>query len=234
MREFNDIQTERFVIQGRKREGFFLDAAQLILQEAQALADSDKPSQVKVFSKKDGVEYVKWKDVADSVEEDSFVMQVFPTSALPSTPAFRLQTVQELVQGGLIPPEYASELLDFPDLDAYQSLTNAPLNNILRTLSNIIDKGEYEQPEPFENLALAQKLAQQFYNKAKIDEVPEGRMSLLRRYMSDVLTQIQKASAPPPPPPGQPPAGGPPGAPPQAGPAGAPLPTQTLAPGLTT
>lgn len=224
LREFNDIQTERFVIQGRKREQFFVDAAELVLEEARALASSDKMTTVKVFSKNEGVQYINFKDV--DVEKDDYVMQVFPSSALPSSPAFRLQTVQEMIQGGLIPPEQAAELLDFPDLQSYQSLANADLNNILRILSNIIDKGKYEQPEPFTNLALGKKLGLQFYNKAQIDEVPESRLSLIRLFLQDVDTWTQQAQAPQ----GQPAAQEQAqiGAMPTA-----PLPTQTLAPGLT-
>lgn len=214
LREFNDIQTERFVLQGRKREEMFITLAENAIQEARYLSKKSRSFEVKTHSKLGGVEIIKWSDI--DISKDDYVMQIFPTSALPSSPAFRVQTIQELIQGGLISPEYATDLLDFPDLEAYSSLANADLNNIKRVLNNIIEKSEYEQPEPFENLQLAQKLGQQHYNKGKIDGLPEDRLALIRRYLSDIDTWMAKAQQ----------------AQQAQQQAQAPLPTQTLAPGL--
>lgn len=223
LRDFNDIQTERFVIQARKREQCYIDCAELTLLEARYLAEMGKDVEVRSFAKNTGMERINWEDI--DAQPDSFVMQVFPSSALPSTPAFRLQTVQELIQGGLIEPEYALDLLDFPDLESFRSLKQGPFDNIMRVISNIVNKGKYQPPEPFTKLEIARPLAQNAYEKAQNDRVPEGRLALLRRYMEDLDALAQQALPPPPPPAA---VAGPAGGPPPAG----PLPTDVVAPGL--
>ena len=87
-------------------------------------------------------------------------------------------------------------------------------------------------PEPYQDLVYSLHRCQQYYNKARIERVPEGNRELLRQYMTECkrLLEMQMAPAPaanvpagaatsPPMPPG-PPAGAPPPMP--APPPGAP------------
>ena len=45
------------------------------------------------------VETIKWKDV--NMDADKYMMQIFPTSALSTTPAARLADVQDMLTAGL-------------------------------------------------------------------------------------------------------------------------------------
>ena len=52
-------------------------------------------------------------------------MKCFPVSSLPDDPAGRLQTVQEYMQAGILSIRQGSRLLDFPDLEAEETLDTA-------------------------------------------------------------------------------------------------------------
>lgn len=121
------------------------------------------------------------------MDDEDFILQCFPTNFLPNTPAGRLQSVQELMQAGLIPKEVGLSLLDFPDLESAMSLANASLNDVMLHLDEIISKGIYHAPEPLTNLDLAQKLGQATYLKAKVDGVPPKRLELLRKWVTECV-----------------------------------------------
>jgi len=134
--------------------------------------------------------------------EDQYVMRVFPTSSLSSIPAGRLQDVQELMQAGFIGKEDAMKLLDFPDLRQYYNFNNAGIEDIERSIEMIIDKGQDETPEPYQNLNLGVVKMQQAYLRYKSDGAPESRLELFRRWIEDANSLIKKAQealAPPPP-----------------------------------
>lgn len=194
LREFNDIASERFVITGMRYEEFFMQAAKIMIDMSKDLFEIDKSLKIKVKGQK-FIETIKWKDV--NLEEDQYVMQLFPVSFLPSTPAGKLQTVQELVQAGFVTQEQALSLLDFPDLEGFTSLATAAQDNIERYLELMIEEGKYNPPEPFMNLQLALTLTQEAYLRAKCEDTPEDRLELLRTFMDDCQTLMQ-ASAPPP------------------------------------
>ena len=195
LREYNDIASERFVITGMRYEEFFMKAAKVMIDMSKDLFETDKSLHIKVKGQK-FIETIKWKDV--NLEEDQYVMQLFPVSFLPSTPVGKLQTVQELVQAGFVTQEQALSLLDFPDLEGFTSLATAAQDNIERYLEFMIEDGKYNPPEPFMNLQLAITLTQEAYLRAKCENTPEDRLELLRIFMDDCQTLITARTPPPP------------------------------------
>jgi hypothetical protein len=148
-----------------------------------------KRSSVKVVNrKKKTIEDIKWADV--KMDRDSFKMQLFPTNILPTTPAGRLQTVQDLMQGGFIQPDQALDLLDFPDLQQYFSLRTAAVDDIKMQIELMLEDGVYQPPEKYQNLNLALEMVQSAYLRAKTNNVSEDRLELLRTYMEDVVTLL--------------------------------------------
>jgi len=121
-------------------------------------------------SNKRFVEWIEWKDV--NLEEDQYVMKIFPTSSLSQTPAGRLQDVQELLQAGFISKEDGLRLLDFPDLERTLSLDNAAVEDIESVIDQMIEKGEYEPPEQYQNLVYGIKKVQSAYLRAKLNKAP--------------------------------------------------------------
>jgi hypothetical protein len=210
LREFNDIETERFAITSQSYESTYLHTARLYRDLLDDLRKDGIDYEVVAESKK-FVESIKWSDT--QVEGNEIIMQMFPTSSLPQSPAGRMQWVQELVNSGFIPQEFAVKLLDFPDIESYTSLSNAALDDLLATIEDVINDGKYTPPEPYQDLQTGLKLFQSSYLKAKRDKVPEKKLDLLRRWMAaadamiKAATPQQPAEAAPPPQPGTTPVG---------------------------
>ena len=192
LREFNDIESERFLDVSRRYEEGFMEASEIMIDLAKELYEDDKNFSVKVKGK-DFIQTIKWEEV--DIEEDKFMMQIFPTSALSSTPAGRLQDVQELLQAGFIGREDGLKLLDFPDLQSVNNLEIAESEDIERMIEKMIDDGEYETPEPYQNLDLGIRKCQQAYLMYKAKDAPEENLELLRRWIEDADTLRKKAES---------------------------------------
>lgn len=232
LREFQDIESERFVIVAQKYEQLFMDSAKQMIQLARDAVDRGFEYSVVSHGDK-SIEQIDWKKI--NLSEDMYVMKVFPTSLLPTTPAARLQSVIDLSQSGLLQdPSTLVKLLEFPDIEAVTKLMTADSDIIDLIVERITMEGVYTPPEPYMNLRLCITRVQQAYIRAKINSVPEKKLGLLRTFIQDcekLLANMAMAAQPtgmPTPPPGMgvpgeigeplgpeggiPMAGGPPGA----------------------
>lgn len=229
LREYNDLETERFILIAQQYENSFLETARQYIDLAREMEEEGEDMDVVAESRR-FVESIAWSDVA--LDKNEYVMQMFPTSMLPQTPAGKLAYVQELINGGFIDQLWGLSLLEFPDVEGYTSLKLAPLDDLMSTLDLMLYKGEFTPPEPFQDLKLGVQIFQQAYLRAKKDGAPDSRLDLIRRWiaMADKMTSIatNAASATPlanptsqggaplaVPPPGAPPMPAPPGTPPQ-------------------
>lgn len=192
LREYQDIETERFMITAQRYERMFLDLAAIVIDQSRDMFLEDKGLSIKLTDSK-FIETIKWAEV--NLPDESFTMKMMPTSLLPGTPAGRLQKVQELINAGFIDKEQALSLLDFPDLKSVETLEMASLRLTERQLCDITEHGKYEEPEPTQNAPLCLKLAQQEYLKAKLNKLPEERLELLLRYMDDAERLIEQTQA---------------------------------------
>jgi len=203
LREFSDIETERFMIVAQNYENMFLEASRQMIDLARRI--SERGDNYEVVSSGDKyIEQIKWKDI--NLREDQYVMKIWPVSLLPQTPAGKLQKVIELAQSGIIQdPGTILKLLDYPDIESVTQYMTADQDEIDMLIENMVDKGKYVQPEPYSNLALSVKRVQQAYLRSKINNVPEERMALLRRYIEDcmaLMASMAQAAQPPSPPEG--------------------------------
>lgn len=196
LREWNDLETERFILTAQQFEGSFLDTAKQYIDLAREMKENGEDMKVTAESKK-FVDTIKWSEI--DLDHDQYIMQMFPTSQLPNTPSGRLAYVQELIQAGMIPPEMALTLLEFPDVEGYTSLKTAPIDNIMDMLDRILYEGKYMPPEPFQNLQMGVQIFQQAYLRAQINGAPEDRLELVRVWIKsaqDMLTQAMPQQAP--------------------------------------
>ena len=192
LREYNDLETERFMAVAKRYENTFMEAAEIMIDMARDLYLAEGDFKVKA---KDGkfVETISWEDV--NMDKDKYLMQAYPTSALANSPAARLADITDLIAAGFISKEDALKLLDFPDLESTMNLLNADANNLERLIESMMDKGEYFPPEPYQNLENAIRKTQQAYLMYKYQGAPEDRLELLRQYMEDCQNLIEKARA---------------------------------------
>lgn len=184
LREFNDIESDRFMIVGQAYENFFLDLAKLSISVAKDISEEDGSYEVKVPGKK-FVDTIDWKEV--DLTEDEYVMKVYPVSSLPNEPSGRLQTVQEYTQAGFMSPRTGRKLLDFPDLDQIEDLANAQEDYLHETLEKMVENGVYTPPEPYDDLNLAHELALEYYAQGKNGGLEEGKLELIRNFIQKVI-----------------------------------------------
>ena len=182
MREYQDIESQRFAITSKAWEQFYLDIANIVVDLAKDLYEKGNDLAVKAKVGK-FINSIKWSEV--DLPEDSYVLRCFPVSILPSQPAGKLAFVQELIQGGFIDKELGLDLLDYPDLERAMSLKNAAVDNIMEVLEKIVSEGVYDTPEIYMDLNAAIALGQGMYLKARNDNVSEERQDLLRRFIDD-------------------------------------------------
>jgi hypothetical protein len=195
MRTYNEIETERFLACAKRYEQSFLDATEIMIDYARDIAVDTKNYSVKVPGS-DFLKTIKWEDV--SMENDQYMMQSFPTSALSQTPSARLSEVQELMQAGLVSKEDGMKLLDFPDLKSYYNMTNSGVEDIERQIEIMVDTQEYQSPEPFQNLKYGITKMQQAYLMYKSQNAPEETLELFRQWMSDANELLVMSQQPPP------------------------------------
>lgn len=189
LREYNDIETDRFQTVGQGFEQFFLDLARLDVDCAKDIYEEEGSYEVKVPGKK-FIETIDWKDV--DMADDEYVMKLYPVSSLPNTPEGRLQTITEYMQAGFLTPRAGRRLLDFPDLEAEEKLANSTEDYLLKILDKIIEEGVYTAPEPYDDLNLAKELCLEYYAQGKCSGLEEPKLDLLRQF-SDEINQFDQS-----------------------------------------
>ena len=193
LREFNDIETDRFQMFGQSWANLFMDLAKITVSTARDIYENDGDSVVTLPGKK-FIKTIKWSEV--SMEDDQFSMQLFPVSMLPSTPEGKLAAIQEMITSQMISQDVGKRLLDFPDLDQEENLANASLDFIYETMDKIIEDGIYTPPDSYEpDLNVNKKIALEYLMMGKRDNVEEEKLMLVRQYIDQCNAIQQDAQA---------------------------------------
>lgn len=193
IREVNDIETERFVLAGQRYESFYIKLAEWCIKLAREMYEDGVDLTVKSRQRK-FLESIAWSDV--DMEDDEFSMAIFPTSSLPTQPAGRLQTVVDMATNGLVTPDVAKRLLDFPDLEDEVSLDQASSDLVREMIDSMLDGADYMSPEPYINLDDAQRVAQLALLRGKLNKVSEANLDKVRTFIADIDNLKQMAAAP--------------------------------------
>ena len=133
--------------------------------------------------------------------ETDYVLQAYPVSLLPSTPAGRLQAVTELIQNGVITQrEHIVRLLDFPDLESVTSLYDSLERDIEWRISEIIEDTIYHAPEPVMDLTYAKERMTIAYLEAEQDGLELEKLDLMLRFIDECDALMQGPQTPETPP----------------------------------
>ncbi len=191
IREYNDLETERFVLTAQEYENSFAETAKQYIDLSKEISDAGGDFEVVAESKR-FIESIKWSDI--DLEGNEYMLQMFPTSMLPSDPSGRIATIQEWINAGWIDRVYGMRLLDFPDLEGYISLQTAAIDDLFWTADQMLYHGEALTPEPFQDLVQGIQLFQSIYLWAKRNNAPEERLELLRNWMAqaDSMTSMAR------------------------------------------
>jgi hypothetical protein len=201
LRELSDIQSDRMAPVSQRYENFFLDLTRAFVDCAEHLAETD-PSFAVVAPGKSHAERMSWKDVR--MPKDDYTIQLFAANFLSRTPAGLFDDIQNLLNLQLIDPVTARKLLDFPDLQQVFDQENAARDNFESQIEKILDDALLLPPQPFDDLALGIKTYRDAYNRARLDEVPEDRLELLRTWIEQAQALVPKPPQPAPAPMGAP------------------------------
>lgn len=123
------------------------------------------------------------------------MLQVFPTSALPTLPSARTQEVERWQANNWVTEARARKLLDFPDLDDANDLATADEDVLAWQLERMLDRGEDVLPEPFQDLNKAVADGQLALLRAQQDGAPPKHLDKLRVFIMAAVDAIQAAEA---------------------------------------
>lgn len=99
-----------------------------------------------------------------------------------------------MLQAGFIDKATGMKLLDFPDLKAFYNMANAGLEDIERQIELIVDGGEYQSPEPYQNLQVGIQKMQQAYLMYRSQNAPEETLEKFRQWISDADDLLRQAN----------------------------------------
>jgi len=194
MREYQDIESERFQAFGRRVEQAAIELAAREIDLAKEI-DRDTPGGF-VMRGVAGKELVKLKWSEVELDRDAFVMKAFPINYLGSTPAGRLNKVLELAQAEIFDRTTALSLLDFPDVDAEVSEQTAARENIKYIIALIEDQGKYVGPEPYMDLSGGLRRVQNAYLRGMTHGLEERKLELFRRWLDEADAMLTSANQP--------------------------------------
>jgi hypothetical protein len=199
-----DIESERFAMVERQYAKYRLDAAQLYLDAAGRVAKrryeekGKKQSYVAVtaaWRRRDAIEKLEYKDV--EMKADQYRLEMEPVNYIPDTRAGKFSTIQELTGAGIIPSWLAPALYDEPDLQRAQLINCASYYNQERIMEGLGDESipmEMLQPEPYHELALAEKMGLAYFNHAQSEGAPDEIVDRYRQYV-DAVRDLKKKAA---------------------------------------
>lgn len=236
VRAADDVQSRRLVSPTKRYQAFCIDVAKLIkrLNDRAAKLDKNYTLRSKIQEgRKTVLVKQKWRDI--SLPEDAADIVMAPMSALPTTPQGKWAAVQEWIGSGFVSKQYAMQLLQFPDIDAYADLELAHLDMVQWQIERILE-GERVIPVPRQNLQIAVDLGTKAELKAMMMRAPDEVLDLFEAYLLQCKALIDASMPPPAPPimaqPGGPQMGPPGPRPPMPpGPPGAPPPGPPMPPG---
>ncbi len=195
IRTYDDINSDRMATLAKAYENFYIALAYMITDCAMDIAKETGKYQT-VYPNKDGTKEIDLPKM--DILKDPFVIQCFTESALPRTPAGRIQTVTEMVQAGMLTLKEGRRLMKAPDLEDNERLDNASEERIFQILDNIVEKGIYTMPDVYLDLQLASVLTVQYINLYLAAKLEEEKADLLRKFFKQVQDLIQKGQPPAP------------------------------------
>lgn len=192
----SDEDSDRFALFSQYYEQYHIDIAWQMFDLAQEIVEEFGEYTVQSVTKERGKRILEKPDFAKvKLDRDSFVLQVYPTSMLPRSPAARIDYVQSLSNAGWLSKEDAMMLLDFPDFEGFLNLAQSSKNLIALFIDKMLDAEDteapeaYEYPDPIENLNLAIVMTQEAYLNAIVEGADPKNLALLRRYILDCRSE---------------------------------------------
>ena len=163
LREYDDIQSARFLHVGQRWQDFCVAIAERIISLAK-----NTDGYVAHCDHGDEVLTIDWSEI--DLDKSSYTMRAWPTSLLPLTPSGQMQSVLDMLQIDPTLATAAVEHLDYPDVRAMLRPKIAPYAIIQRAIEGILSGKYFIQPDPAMNLEYGIQQMQAAYQQSIIDE----------------------------------------------------------------
>lgn len=190
LRVYNDTQSRRFINLERSYEKMHCDLARQMINFERQISE-DYPEHQVVYQSGALKKVIPFKKI--DLEKDIMMVQVYPTSALPTTPAAKLQALEEMVTSGMIDNETFLRMADVPDLEAVRDTVVAPQELLEKRFDSMLETGEYSMPEPYMDLTKGINLCSLYVQKAEVQGAPDDRLELLRQWIGDARVMLEQA-----------------------------------------
>ena len=194
MRTLLQTSDDRFLFMTQCMEDFNLEIARQAVEVVRDIHARTHKYEV-VFPQAHFMETINWGDI--NLKEDEYVLKAYPTSSLSDDLPGRLSEIQELAQAGMISPRTARRLMDMPDVEMNDNLSNAAEDLLHKILEDILFDGKYRAPEPFFDLQLAKQLTLEYYNYADYMNAPNDKLALLQKFNFELDTMLGILTPPP-------------------------------------
>lgn len=197
LERLSDAQSDRFMELSRHLEFSVGEAlARQFIRVAKELDEElEGGFSIRAPGQRKASEDLRWKDVA--IDEDGYLIQVFPTSILPTEPSARMDEVQRMTDAQWVTPDEARKLVDLPDLESSNDYATADLDNLERQLCDMLEHGKDIMPEPYQDLQRALKMSQQAILRAQAEGAPSANLDKVRNFITAIEVLTPKPEAPP-------------------------------------
>lgn len=202
IRATEDVQSKRFSVIYRRYEDTFVGLARHTVACVRELFAVNPDFESK-WSGKGFLKTLKWKDV--DLEEDRYVIQLYPVGEVKNTPADRLQLIQELNAAGKVSDEALIETIKYLDsskelesVSRQRELIESYIDQWLDATPEAEEEGTFRYRPPIPWMpSLPDALVQvaQAYLEAEMDDVPDFNKDFFLRFMQEVDLEVQKKEA---------------------------------------
>lgn len=198
IRAVEDVQSKRFSVIYRAYEEAFVSLARQTIACVRELAATNKDFASR-WTGKGFMREIKWSDV--DLEEDRYVIQIYPVGEVKNTPADRLQLIQELNAAGKVSDDALLQTIQYLDsakelesVSRQRELIESYIDQWLDATPEAEEAGTFRYRPPIPWMpSLPDALVQvaQAYLEAEMDEVPDYNKEFFLRFMQEVDLEIQ-------------------------------------------
>jgi len=202
IRATEDVQSKRFSVIYRAYEESFVSLARHTVACTRELYAQNKDFESR-WTGKGFLKTLKWRDV--DLEDDRYVIQIYPVGEVKNTPADRLQLIQEMNAAGKVSDESLIEVIKYLDtskelesVSRQRELVESYVDQWLDATPEAEQEGEFRYRPPIPWMpSLPDALVQvaQAYLEAEMDDVPDFNKDFFLRFMQEVDLEIQKKEA---------------------------------------
>lgn len=191
LQTLDDIESERHNVILNAYIKFLMDVAKVAIEVF--------PNDAEILPTRLGRANIKWSDI--KAERKQYTIQFSASSSLSKDPKTKMEQVEKLLSLGVINPDMASSLLEFPDLEDAYGVASASYDACSRIIERCIETGDVDYYEAVDVRMLYRETINTLLRLDANDEDTQtlGKLVVLLTKVKGDMAMIQEATQPPPP-----------------------------------